>query len=154
MQRPERAITAPASRFARTRKGTARARRLRRDLTDAERKLWSGLRRSHINGLSFRRQHAVGPYVLDFYCPAIRLAIELDGGQHNEEAGQARDARRAEWLGSKGIRVVRFWNNDVLENLDGVLEEIARITEAQHSRRATPSLTLPLSGGGDDDGEV
>ena len=124
------------SRFSRTHDMTERARRLRRDLTDVERKFWQRLRREQISGLNFRRQHPVGPYVLDFYCPTLRLAIELDGGQHNLDQNRRKDERRTAWL-------LRFWNNDVTGNLAGVLTEIARIAS-----ELTPSPTLPLSGGG------
>jgi len=101
---------------------TARARRLRRDLTDAEKRLWSRLRRAQINGLSFRRQEPIGRYVVDFVCYAKRLVIEVDGGQHDLQAG--RDAARTDWLRAQGFRMLRFWNNEVLENTDGVLEVI------------------------------
>jgi len=73
--------------------------------------------------MKFRRQHPVGNYILDFYCDEARLAIELDGGQHAQSSKY--DSQRTEELLKKGIRVVRFWNNEVLENLDGVLERIA-----------------------------
>jgi very-short-patch-repair endonuclease len=126
---------------------TANARRLRRDPTEVEKKLWLALRRDQLNGLNFRRQHPVGPYVLDFYCPAIRLAVELDGGQHGEASQQLHDARRTAWLAAKGVRLVRYWNNDVTENLEGVLTDILRMAELRASE-LTPSPTLPLSGGG------
>jgi very-short-patch-repair endonuclease len=131
------------SRYSRTPEMTDRARQLRHNLTDVERKLWYRLRRDQLNGLNFRRQHPVGPYVLDFYCPALRLAIELDGGQHNIDRQRRKDDRRTRWLGANGIKLVRFWNNDVTGNLQGVLEEIARVAS-----ELTPSPTLPLSGGG------
>ena len=137
-----------ASRFSRRPAMVAKARRLRGVLSDAEQKLWRALRRDQIGGLSVRRHHAVGTYVLDFYCPAIRLAIEVDGGQHDFSAVRKRDQERTKWLEAKGIRLIRFWNNDVLGNLDGVLSEIARISETLCARRATPTPTLPLSGGG------
>ena len=136
------------SRFSRTKEGTARARRLRRDATRAERKLWCVLQRAQLLGLSFRRQHPLGKYILDFYCPVIRLAIEIDGGQHNQRRQQARDKRRSLSLQEKGISILRFWNNEVLQNLEGVWEEIERTAAALRSRHATPSPTLPLSGGG------
>jgi very-short-patch-repair endonuclease len=126
----------------------AKARRLRGAPSDAEQKLWRALRRDQIGGLSFRRQHAVGAYVLVFCCPGIRLAIEVDGGQHDFSAERKRDRQRTKWLQEKGIHLIRFWNNDVLGNLDGFLSEIVRVSEGLCSRRATPSLTLPLSGGG------
>ena len=132
------------SRFSRTVLVTKRAQRLRKNSTDAENKLWHAVRRSQIGGLSFRRQHPIGAYVVDFCCPTVGLAIELDGGQHNTEIGRASDERRTRWLASKGISLLRFWNNDVFSNFDGVVGAV----EALRSRRATPSLILPLSGGG------
>ena len=132
-----------AVRFSRTLEVTDRARRLRKNSTDVERKLWYRLRRDQLNGLSFRRQHPVGPYILDFYCASLRFAVELDGGQHNSEPQRRKDDRRTRWLESNGIKVLRFWNNDVTGNLLGVLEEIARVAS-----ELTPSPTLPLSGGG------
>jgi very-short-patch-repair endonuclease len=137
-----------AVRFGRRPEMVAKARRLRGALSDAEQKLWRSLRRDQIGGLSFRRQHAVGPYVLDFYCPAIRFAIEVDGGQHNFAEARQRDLERTKWLEKKGVHLIRFWNNDVVGNLDGVLTEIVRVSEALSLRRATPTPTLPLSGGG------
>ncbi|HTV29704.1 MAG TPA: endonuclease domain-containing protein [Xanthobacteraceae bacterium] len=137
-----------ASRFSRTKETTARARRLRRDATRAERKLWYVLQRAQLEGLSFRRQHPIGTYIVDFYCPTIRLTIELDGGQHNEARHQANDKRRSRVLKNKGITVIRFWNNDVLENIEGVWDEIARVAATLKLRPATPTPTLPLSGGG------
>jgi very-short-patch-repair endonuclease len=137
-----------ASRFSRTKETTARARRLRRDATRAERKLWYVLQRAQLDSLSFRRQHPIGTYIVDFYCPTIRLAIELDGGQHNEPRHQANDERRSQVLKTNGITVIRFWNNDVVENVEGVWDEIARVAATLKLRPATPTPTLPLSGGG------
>jgi very-short-patch-repair endonuclease len=111
------------SRFNRTALKTERARRLRRDATDVERRLWQKLRGAQIDGASFRRQHPAGNYILDFYCAALRLAIELDGGQHATAAG--RDRMRDEWLSQRGVTVLRFWNSDITQNLSGVLEVIA-----------------------------
>jgi very-short-patch-repair endonuclease len=119
---------------------------LRRDATRAERKLWYFLQRGQLAGLSFRRQHPIGGYIVDFYCPAIRLAIELDGGQHNQPDHQARDERRSEWLRCKGVTVLRFWNNDVLQNTEGVWDEIARTAAALSLRPATPTLPSPFQG--------
>jgi very-short-patch-repair endonuclease len=101
-----------------------RARRLRKNLTDAERRLWSKLRRRQLDGFRFRRQVPLGPYFVDFLCIEERLIIEVDGGQHAVE--QAADAKRTAWLKGEGFRVVRFWNNDVLANADGVIEIILR----------------------------
>jgi very-short-patch-repair endonuclease len=109
--------------FNRTPGKTKIARRLRRDGTDVERRLWQHLRNGQLGDAQFRRQHPAGRYVLDFYCPALALAVELDGGQH-AEAG-TRDRERDRWLKQKGVTVLRFWNSDVTENLDGVLEVIA-----------------------------
>ncbi len=137
-----------AAQFTRTPAMTKHARRLRTDMTEVEKRLWWKLRREQMGGLNFRRQHPLGPYVLDFYCPSIQLAIELDGGQHNEPVAQIRDERRTRLLNAKGVTVLRFWNNDVMSNMDGVLQEIMRISESLVLRRQSPSLTLPLAGGG------
>ena len=97
------------------------ARRLRRDATDVERILWFALR-DRLPAWKFRRQQPIGRRIVDFACPERKLAIELDGGQHalREEA----DERRSVELARRGYRVIRFWNNEVLDNLDGVLEMI------------------------------
>jgi very-short-patch-repair endonuclease len=101
---------------------TVVARRLRRDATDAEQTLWRALR-ERLPGWRFRRQHPIATRIADFACPSAKLAIELDGGQH---AGQpCRDAARTEELARHGYRVIRFWNNEVLENTEGVLAAIA-----------------------------
>ena len=100
------------------------ARNLRQRMTDAERLLWSRLRGRQLDGFRFRKQHPVERFVLDFYCPAAKLAIEVDGGQHNEPSGQARDAERTQRLEDAGIRVLRFWNHEVLCNPDVVMHVI------------------------------
>ena len=97
-----------------------RARDLRREPTDAERKLWQYLRGARVDGLKFRRQHPVPPYIADFCCVARMLIIELDGSQHSP----AVDAARTAYLESRGYRMLRFWNNDVLTKTDSVLEAI------------------------------
>jgi very-short-patch-repair endonuclease len=103
-----------------------RARQLRSSMTDAERRLWSILRSRQLAGYKFRRQHPAGPFILDFACVARRLAIEADGGQHAEnDADQSRTA----WLERQGWRVVRFWNNDILSNAEGVLTAIMQALE-------------------------
>jgi very-short-patch-repair endonuclease len=106
------------------------------------------LQRGQLGGLSFRRQHPIGRYIVDFYCPAIRLAIEVDGGQHNNIHRQLSDQQRTKLLGNKGIKVLHFWNNEILENIEGVWEVIARTAATLSLRPATPTPTLPLSGGG------
>jgi very-short-patch-repair endonuclease len=95
------------------------ARSLRSMPTDAETRLWSRLRRKQLGGFRFRRQHPIGDYVVDFFCPEAKLIIEVDGGQHSADA--ARDAARTRWLEACGYRVIRFWNNEVLGNTEGVL---------------------------------
>src|SRR5436305_13960367 len=110
------------SRFNRTRPKTERARGLRRDGTNVEMRLWQRLRSRQL-GVDFRRQHPAGNFYLDFYPPALRLAIELDGGQHAEQT--AADERRTRWLEQRGVTVLRFWNSDISPNLLGVLATIA-----------------------------
>ena len=104
-----------------------RARSLRLSLTDAERRLWHYLRRRHIHGMRFRRQVPVGPYIVDFVCLDARLAVELDGSQH--QLAIAYDAQRDRFLRSRGYRVLRFWDNDVLARTQSVLEMIWRALE-------------------------
>jgi very-short-patch-repair endonuclease len=101
---------------------TTRARELRKRMSPIERKLWYALRDDQL-GASFRRQHPVGPYVLDFYCASARLAIELDGDDHAARAES--DSRRTRFINQQGIRVIRFSNRDVCSNLQGVKESIA-----------------------------
>jgi very-short-patch-repair endonuclease len=100
-----------------------RARRLRQSSTDAERRMWSTLRDRRLIKYKFRRQHPIGQYIVDFACTEHRVAIELDGGQH---ADNAADARRTAWLEGQGWTVTRFWSNDVLSNTNGVVETILR----------------------------
>jgi very-short-patch-repair endonuclease len=133
------------TRFNRTHTKTARARKLRREATQPEQKLWRHLRGAQMNGFSIRRQHPVGPYVLDFYCPAAKLAIELDGRHHGIESNRRHDADRTIYLGKNAIRVLRFWNTEIYENSDGVLDAIARALTP--TRPALP-VDLPLLGGG------
>jgi very-short-patch-repair endonuclease len=107
-------------------------------MTDAELRLWMRLRGEQINGYRFRRQVPMGPYVVDLVCLRARLVIEIDGGQHAQVV--KRDDRRTSWLASRGFKVLRFWNNDVLLETDGVVESIrAALAE-------TPALSLPARG--------
>ena len=122
------------SRFNRAPRKTQLARKLRRDGTDVERRLWQRLRNGQIGSAHFRRQHPAGRYILDFYCPALALAIELDGGQHAETG--TRDRERDEWLKQRGVTVLRFWNSDVTGNRNGVLEVIAAKIEKLSSAPA------------------
>ncbi len=112
-----------------------RVRELRKNQTDAENILWMVLRNKNLEGIKFRRQHNVGTYILDFYCHEYKLAIELDGGGHVESKQKKYDEERDKFLNKEGIRVLRIWNNDVMQNLEGVVEEILN------------SLTPPLSQG-------
>ncbi|UPJ48938.1 endonuclease domain-containing protein [Bradyrhizobium sp. 200] len=102
----------------------AAAKKLRANTTPHERALWRGLKELPIEGTHFRRQAPIGPYVVDFLCPAKRLIIELYGGHHNEDATAARDNKRQAWLEQEGYRVVRFWNSEVIADLNAVLERI------------------------------
>ena len=99
---------------------TGVARRLRCDSTKAEKLMWSRLRARQVEGLKFVRQFPIGSYVVDFACRDLRFVIELDGGQHSPEI----DAARSDDIKRAGFHIIRFWNNDVTENIDGVLEAI------------------------------
>ena len=106
------------------------ARGMRKQPTDAELKLWKILRMKSLAGFRFRRQRPVAGYILDFYCPARRLAIELDGGQHNDERALEYDCLRTTRLNELGVRVIRFWDNEVLKNPDAVAQEILKHLES------------------------
>jgi len=99
-----------------------RARTLRKTLTDAERRLWIRLQRRQVEGCKFRRQAPIGPYIVDFLCLSHRLVIEVDGSQHAWHASA--DAARTAWLESQGFAVLRFWNNQVLDETDAVVAAI------------------------------
>ena len=101
-----------------------RARYLRKSATDCERILWRHLRNRQFAAYKFRRQHPLDPYVLDFYCPALKLAIELDGSGHDSRVREKRDQTREKFLSEEGIVVIRFWNHQVREELDSVLDAI------------------------------
>ena len=98
--------------------------KLRHNMTDAEILLWSRIKNKQLAGHKFRRQHSIGPYIVDFYCPKLKLAIEVDGGQHNEDEIMAYDKERTACLNSFNIKIVRYWNNEVLKNINGVLEDL------------------------------
>jgi very-short-patch-repair endonuclease len=112
---------------------------LRQNPTDAERILWQRLRYWQVDGYKFRRQQPFGHYIVDFVCLQKRLIIELDGGQHADQDNY--DAERDAWLRDQGFAVLRFWNNDVLKNIDGVMETIV------DSLKSTPFLGPSPQGG-------
>jgi len=118
-----------------------RARALRQDLTKAERIIWYGLRAHRLEGISFRRQTPIGPYIVDFASHTAKLIIEIDGGQHFEIGQEARDRKRDAFLAAKGFRVIRFNRVGVLETIAAAVREVR-----------APSLPSPASGGGGESG--
>ncbi|RZJ38751.1 MAG: endonuclease domain-containing protein [Brevundimonas sp.] len=124
------------------------AKRLRRPLTPPEARLWTHVRAHRLQGHKFRRQHPVGPYILDFYCAAARLAVEVDGRVHEHPDQITNDQRRTRWLASRGIRVMRIAAHDVRDELDGVLGFIVRVVrERMADIGAAPSTTRAKSPG-------
>jgi very-short-patch-repair endonuclease len=121
---------------------TERARKLRKQLTEAEKRLWSYLRTLKARGLHFRKQAPIGQYIVDFCCHGVRIVIEVDGGQHGLEPAVSKDAVRTCWLESQGYRVARYWNNEVLGNFDGVIMNLESLFPA------TPPQTPPHKGEG------
>lgn len=115
------------------------AKALRKNMTDAEQALWRHLRAHRMDGQKFRRQQPLGPYILDFVHFGARLIVEADGGQHHDSA---KDAVRDEWLRSQGFTVLRFWNNDILQNTEAVLEVILK-----EVAKTAPSPPAPLPQG-------
>ena len=111
---------------------TGLARRLRNAPTEAELRLWLHLRASRLEGAKFTRQFPVGDFIADFACRSLRLAIEIDGGQHSESSS---DATRTRIIEAHGYRVIRFWNNEVLGNIDGVLTAILEEISIARNRR-------------------
>ena len=117
-----------------------RARELREQMTDAEVRLWFRLRANQIGGHHFRRQVPVGPYVVDFLCAKAQLVVEVDGSQHQTPLNH--DEARTAWLRARGFRVLRFWNNEVLAQTEGVLEKIRLVL------LETPPYPPPQAGAG------
>ena len=115
-----------------------KTKQLRSNSTDAERNLWAHIRNRRLEGWKFRRQLPVGQYIVDFACPELRLIIEIDGGQHAEQV--LYDLGRTKFLQTKGYRVVRFWNNEVLGNIEGVLEALT-LTLSQRERELKSSFS-------------
>ena len=133
----------------RTRELRDRAREMRANPTPAERQLWSMLRDRRMPSFKFKRQHVIAPYIVDFACLEHRLIIEADGGQH---ADSTADQRRDAYLRNKGYRVLRFWNNDVIENSAGVFELIYSALHTPHPPAAlqrVPPSPVPGEGFGD-----
>ncbi len=111
---------------------------LRSEMPKAEEILWSKLRRQQFMGYKFRRQYSIGPYIVDFYCASVRLAIEVDGDSHFQIGAQTRDQARQALIESYGIHFLRFTNGEVLDHLDAVLENIAGKLLEYGDRRHTP----------------
>jgi very-short-patch-repair endonuclease len=116
------------------------ARQLRINQTEAEKRLWKHLRTKQINVLKFRRQQPIGPYIVDFVCFKNKLIIELDGSQHVDN--KPHDLVRDNWLRLQGFSVYRFWNNDVMNNIDGILRVVYDYCAKHHT------LSPPIKGGG------
>ena len=114
-------------------------------MTDAERKLWQYLRLCQLDGHKFRRQVRIGPYIADFVCLKAMLIIEVDGGQHAD--ARAYDSRRDDFMRGQGYRILRFWNNEVLGNMDGVWQMIVSEINDQAACGGTPHPNLPPRGG-------
>jgi len=128
---------------------TARARNLRKNAPDCERILWRELRNRKFANYKFRRQHPVDPYTLDLYCPALKLAIELEGSGHSYRLREQRDRVREEFLIKRGITVLRFWNHQVREELESVVEAIWLTLEERNAANPSPSSSPFTKGRGE-----
>ena len=116
---------------------------LRRQGTHSERVLWLKLRNKQMAGVKFRRQQPIGNYIVDFVSFDKKLIIEIDGGQHNEDLIEGQDKVRTAWLNSQGFQVIRFWNNEVIDNLEGVLFQIQAVLGI---KAPSPSCSSPIEG--------
>jgi very-short-patch-repair endonuclease len=121
-----------------------KSRKLRRNQTDAEKKLWALLRNRQLEGVKFRRQFPLGGYIVDFYAPEYRLGIEADGGGHYENKGRQRDKFRTKELNELGVEIVRFSDRDILTNIEGVCERIKKVIE---EKKNNPPHLHPLPKG-------
>jgi very-short-patch-repair endonuclease len=135
-----------------------RARRMRRDKSNAEIKLWRALRELNRRGFQFRQQAPIGPYIADFCDHTAKLVVEVDGAQHGLPKGSATDMRRTRWLASRGYRVLRFWNHEVLTNFDGVETEIfigldILTEDGRDGSNALDLIPSPLAGEGKGGGD-
>ena len=119
----------------------SRERVLRLDQTDAERMLRACLRGRRLQGLRFRRQHRIGPYIADFVCPECKLVVELDGSQHLEAVEH--DAARSRYLQGQGYRVIRFWNDDIMLRMTEMLDELVRVVRTPHPGSLREPVPLP-----------
>ena len=108
---------------------------LRQNATECEKQLWAALRNRQLDGFKFRRQATIGPYVVDLLCAEHRLIVEVDGGQHGDEA----DLSRTRCLERQGYSVIRFWNHEVIENLDGVLESVRQALPVKQTNNKIPT---------------
>ncbi len=109
-------------------------------MTAPERKLWSHLRMNQFYSLKFRRQHGIGSYIVDFYCPQLKVVIEIDGESHYEISQVNSDAERESLMNSLGVRTIRYSNHDVMSNIDGVLVDLAHQLQLECSTSPNPSL--------------
>jgi very-short-patch-repair endonuclease len=121
---PRRRVPLANRRFAKT---------MRQSMAPAEMRLWRRLRKPGIEGCRFRRQTPIGPYIVDFFCPERRLIVEVDGGQHTFDAEHRADMERTRWLEEQGYRVLRVWNGDVFENIEGVCDAILAAAQGRLS---------------------
>lgn len=126
-----------AERFAMSINLTQIAKGLRKSATEAEQRLWNYLKAKQLEGLKFRRQEQIGRFIVDFVCYETGIVVEVDGGQHSNE--KLKDKERTDWLNSQGFIVLRFWNNEVLTNIEGVLEAIRMQCVRQHNRPPLPN---------------
>jgi very-short-patch-repair endonuclease len=131
------------------RQNIEKCRKLRREETEAEKKLWTVLRDRQLAGVKFRRQFSIDRYILDFYCPEHRVGIEADGGQHYGIRARQRDELRTKELAKVGVQIIRFNDHEILTNIEGVCEIIQRAIEM---KRSNPPHLYPLPSGGEEGG--
>jgi very-short-patch-repair endonuclease len=121
------------------RRNIEKSRALRKNKTDAERKMWSILRNRQLNGVKFRRQFPIGRFILDYYSPEYKLGIEADGGGHYKDEERVRDERRTRELSKLGVEILRFSDLDILKNIEGVYQVILKTTENKKTPSPLPS---------------
>ncbi|MBU1325206.1 MAG: endonuclease domain-containing protein [Alphaproteobacteria bacterium] len=115
-----------------------RAKAMRRRMTPPEARFWSAVRGGRLRGLKWKRQHPIGPYILDFYCAAAALAVEIDGAGHDDPAQMLHDRRRTAWLHTKGLRVIRVAAKDVRDDLEGFLDFVLRVVRERRAATEPP----------------